>query len=170
MKFIFALTAFAALSIATPIPKDGNGQGQQCTTPAASTASATQAATEPNTSATGSKGAGASGPVNPDLVPQFGVTAGQSKSGGTCAGTNNVRIPCNCPPDRSQFISKLDQFVQAGNAFGTATPFPEDNSKQSQITRLQTSIVALQNFDGQPGKGCPAASTTFLAQKSALTG
>jgi hypothetical protein len=50
-----------------------------------------------------------------------------------------------------------------------AAPFPTDNSKASQITRLQTSISSLQNLFG-PGVGCPAASTTFSAQLKALTG
>ncbi|KAI4140930.1 MAG: hypothetical protein LQ340_007766 [Diploschistes diacapsis] len=186
MKLVVALTALVGLTMATPLPfaahgqQQGevqppapghHGQGQQGAgppAPPATTGSATASAgaSNPATTSSGST----SGPVNAALVPQFGVTAGQDRAGGDCAGINGVRIPCTCPPDKSAFIAKLNQFVQAGNAFGTATPFPEDNSKQSQITRIQTSIVTLQNFDGKPGKGCPAASTTFLAQKSALQG
>ena len=174
MKFLAALTAFAAFTLATPLPhvqgQQSNGQ-PQATSSATGKGSGTQAgaATQPSTSAGTSNGS-TSGLVNAALVPGFGVTAGQGKQGGTCLGINGVRIPCTCPPDRQQFINKLNEFVQAGNAFGTKTPFPEDDSKQSQITRLQTSIVTLQNFDGQPGKGCPAASTTFVAQKKALQG
>ena len=161
MKFTIAVTLFALVTSATPLPHR-QPQGSSNVTSTASGPPATGASNTTSSTSTS---------VNPDLVPQFGVTAGQDKSkSGTCLGINNVRIPCTCPPDRDQFISKLSQFVAAGNAFGTKTPFPEDDSKKSQITRIQTSIVALQNFDGQPGKGCPAASTTFLAQKSALAG
>ncbi|MCJ1323911.1 hypothetical protein MMC10_000573 [Thelotrema lepadinum] len=161
MKFAIALTAFGLLTSATPLPKGDHGSSN-----GTSPASGTHAPGASNNSTTAGT---PSGSVNPNLVPQFGVTAGQDKSSaGTCLGINNVRIPCTCPPDRDQFISKLSQFVAAGNAFGTKTPFPTDDSKKSQVSRIQTSIVALQNFDGQPGKGCPAASTTFLAQKSKL--
>ena len=45
--------------------------------------------------------------------------------------------------------------------------FPEDHSQDSQLARLQTALVTLQNLNG-PGKGCPAASTTFLAQQKAI--
>lgn len=45
--------------------------------------------------------------------------------------------------------------------------FPTDNSKASQLARIQTAIVTLQNLRG-PGIGCPAASTTFIAQQQAI--
>ena len=60
------------------------------------------------------------------------------------------------------------QFVKAGNAEGTPVSFPVDDSLKSQITRLTTSIVTLQNFHGSPGRGCPASSTTFVGQRAAL--
>ena len=171
MKSIMISASLIALSVATPFPKNRQGQSGDGTAPTKPAATTTLSTPASHTSAiAGTSSSSASGSVNPDLVPQFGITANQGKNKGTCVGNNAVRIPCDCPPDRVQFIDKLNQFVQAGNAFGVKTPFPEDNSKQSQITRLQTSIVALQNFDGQPGKGCPAASTTFVQQKSALQG
>ncbi|KAJ7505752.1 hypothetical protein B0H11DRAFT_2272539 [Mycena galericulata] len=109
--------------------------------------------------------------VDPSLVPEFGVTAGQSPNGsGSCVGINNILIPCTCPPDRNAFIASLSANVAAGhdiNNPGTAAPFPTDNSIASQITRVQTSISSLQNLNGA-GVGCPASSTTFSAQLSAL--
>ena len=180
MKFLIALTAFAALTLATPIAKgphghDKPGQGQP---PAARpgdqdkgqpAAAAAAAAAQTTTTSSPTATSAATGSVNAALVPDFGITAGQGRQGNNCVGTNGVLIPCDCPPPKQQFIDKLNQFVQAGNAFRAPTPFPEDDSKQSQIIRLQTSIITLQNLNGA-GVGCPAASTTFLAQKAALGG
>ena len=45
--------------------------------------------------------------------------------------------------------------------------FPTDNSNASQSTRITAALITLQNLNG-PGKGCPAASTTLLAQQKAL--
>lgn len=45
--------------------------------------------------------------------------------------------------------------------------FPTDDSQGAKIARMQASLVTLQNLNG-PGKGCPAVSTTFSAQLSAL--
>jgi hypothetical protein len=113
------------------------------------------------------------GGVDPNLVPQFGVSPGVNPTGtGDCDGINGVKIPCACPPDRNSFIASLSANVAAGhdiNNPGVPAPFPTDNSQQSQITRLQTAISSLQNLHG-PGVGCPAASTTFSAQLKALTG
>ncbi|KAJ7727374.1 hypothetical protein B0H16DRAFT_257655 [Mycena metata] len=110
--------------------------------------------------------------VDPNLVPQFGVTAGIKDPAGSasCVGVNNILIPCTCPPDRNSFITSLSGDVAAGhnvNNPGVPSPFPTDGSTASQIVRLQTSITALQNLFG-PGVGCPASATTFLAQISAL--
>ncbi|KAJ7269252.1 hypothetical protein B0H12DRAFT_1009596 [Mycena haematopus] len=111
--------------------------------------------------------------VNAALVPQFGVKAGVNPTGtGDCDGINGIKIPCSCPPSRDSFIASLSANVAAGHDVhnpAVAAPFPTDNSKASQITRLQTSISSLQNLFGA-GVGCPAASTTFSAQLKALTG
>ncbi|KAJ7037714.1 hypothetical protein C8F04DRAFT_1035323 [Mycena alexandri] len=113
------------------------------------------------------------GGVDPNLVPQFGIVAGTNPTGtGDCDGVNGIKIPCTCPPERNSFIQSLSADVAAGhnvNNPGVPAPFPTDNSVGSQIARLQTSISSLQNLFG-PGKGCPAASTTFSAQLKALTG
>ena len=45
--------------------------------------------------------------------------------------------------------------------------FPEDNSKASQLARLNAASDTLQNLNG-PGKGCPIVSTTFQAQAAAI--
>ncbi|KAJ6584506.1 hypothetical protein B0H19DRAFT_1105340 [Mycena capillaripes] len=107
------------------------------------------------------------------LVPDFGVSPGANPTGtGDCDGINGIKIPCACPPSRDSFVAQVAANVAAGHDINNpaiAAPFPTDNSKASQITRLQTVISSLQNLNG-PGVGCPAASTTFSAQLKALTG
>ncbi|KAG6879337.1 hypothetical protein C0992_003471 [Termitomyces sp. T32_za158] len=114
--------------------------------------------------------------VDPSLVPEFGVTAGVNPTGtGDCDGTTNsagniVKIPCSCPPDRTSFLQSLNANVNAGkvvNNPSVSVTFPTDDSKDSQLARMQSAIVTLQNLNG-PGIGCPAASTTFLAQQKAI--
>ncbi|KAJ6556610.1 hypothetical protein DFH09DRAFT_1280309 [Mycena vulgaris] len=113
------------------------------------------------------------GGVDPNLVPQFGVSPGVNPTGsGNCDGINGIQVPCSCPPSRDLFIASLSANVAAGhdiNNPSVGAAFPADNSKGAQITRLQTSLSTLQNLFGE-GKGCPAASTTFSAQLKALTG
>jgi len=111
--------------------------------------------------------------VDPALVPQFGIQAGVNPTGtGDCDGANGVKIPCTCPPDRNAFIKALNDNVAAGKAVNNpglpaAVTFPTGNSKGDQLARIQSSIITLQNLNG-PGKGCPAASTTFVAQQQAI--
>lgn len=114
--------------------------------------------------------------VDPNLVPQFGLQAGINPTGtGDCDGIKNaagqvVKIPCFCPPDRGSFIASLSANAAAGQVVNNPSvkvSFPTDNSKASQLARIQTAIVTLQNLRG-PGVGCPAASTTFLAQQRAI--
>lgn len=137
---------------------------------AAAPAATTKAAPAATTAAPASSGGALSNAQIDALAPQFGVTAGQSPDGaGNCIGINNVKIPCTCPPSRDQFISLLAADIEAGHATnnpGVAIKFPTDSSPQSEVTRIQASIVALQNLFGS-GKGCPAASTTFSAQLAA---
>jgi hypothetical protein len=112
----------------------------------------------------------AAGGVDAALVPEFGVTAGQSPNGsGSCVGINNILIPCTCPPDRNTFLASLSANVANGhdvNNPAIAAPFPTDSSAESNVIRIQTAISTLQNLNGA-GVGCPAASTTFSAQLSA---
>lgn len=119
----------------------------------------------------GGNAGGGGGGVNPDLVPQFGIEPNQNPTGtGDCDGVNGIKIPCSCPPDRNAFIASLNGNVAAGNVVNNpsvAVSFPTDDSKESQLARMQTAIVTLQNLNG-PGVGCPAASTTFLAQQTAI--
>jgi hypothetical protein len=87
------------------------------------------------------------------------------------AGPNGqpIAIPCSCPPDRDTFIADLNANVAAGHAVKNPSiqvSFPIDNSPQSQLARIDTALVTLQNLNG-PGVGCPAASTTFVAQQQA---
>lgn len=114
--------------------------------------------------------------VDPALVPQFGHAAGLNPTGtGDCDGIPNaqgvpIKIPCSCPPDRNSFIASLNANVAAGHAVNNPTisvSFPTDNSKASQLARLNAATVTLQNLRG-PGVGCPAASTTFNAQTQAV--
>jgi hypothetical protein len=115
--------------------------------------------------------------VNPALAPQLGFTSGRNPTGtGDCDGAVDgadgqpIKIPCACPPDQATFDQALSHDVAAGHAVhnpSVAVSFPTDGSVASQITRLQTAIVTLQNLHG-PGQGCPAVSTTFSAQLRAL--
>jgi hypothetical protein len=113
--------------------------------------------------------------VDPALVPQFGIKAGVNPTGtGDCDGVNGIKIPCACPPDRGAFIKALNDNVNAGKAVNNpglpaAVTFPTGNSKGDQLARIQASLITLQNLNG-PGKGCPAASTTFVAQQQAIQG
>lgn len=113
------------------------------------------------------------------LTPDLGFQSGANPTGtGDCDGAVNgadgkpIKIPCSCPPARDVFIQSLAADIAAGHAVhnpSVSVSFPTDNSKQSQITRIQTSLVALQNLNGS-GVGCPAVSTTLSAQLKALTG
>ncbi|KXN82825.1 hypothetical protein AN958_02099 [Leucoagaricus sp. SymC.cos] len=79
--------------------------------------------------------------VDPALVPEFGLQAGLNPTGtGDCDGTTN---------DAGQVVK-----------------IPCD-STDDKLTRIQAALVTLQNLNG-PGVGCPAASTTFLAQQKAI--
>lgn len=67
-------------------------------------------------------------------------------------------------------IQKLNENVAAGSVVNNPSvgiSFPEDNSKESQLARINAALVTLQNLNG-PGVGCPAASTTFVAQQKAI--
>jgi len=115
--------------------------------------------------------------VNEALVPQFGLSSGVKPTGtgdcdGAVKGANGqpIKVPCSCPPDRPTFINILNANVAAGHVLNNPSvpvSFPEDNSKESQLARLNTAGVTLQNLNG-PGKGCPVASTTFQAQAAAI--
>lgn len=68
------------------------------------------------------------------------------------------------------WMQSLNANVNAGKVVNNpsiSVTFPTDDSKDSQLSRLQSAIVTLQNLHG-PGIGCPAASTTFLAQQKAI--
>jgi hypothetical protein len=115
--------------------------------------------------------------VDPALVPDFGHAAGINPTGtGDCDGAvrgpngQPIKIPCACPPDRGLFIQKLNQNLAAGHVVnnpGVPISFPTDNSPGSRIARIQAALVTLQNLNG-PGVGCPAVSTTLLAQQAAV--
>jgi hypothetical protein len=115
--------------------------------------------------------------VDPSLIPPFGHDAGINPTGtgncdGAVIGSNGqpIEVPCTCPPPRDQFISDLNANVNAGFAVnnpGIPVSFPTDDSKASQLARINAALVTLQNLQG-PGVGCPASSTTFVAQQSAI--
>ena len=104
------------------------------------------------------------GGVDPALVPDFGVQRGASPDGtGNCKGLNNINIPCSCPPDRNEFIQKLNANVAAGRAVNNPSvqlSFPTGNSKGDQQARIHALLVTLQNLNG-PGVGCPAVATVY---------
>ncbi|CAI6342341.1 unnamed protein product [Periconia digitata] len=108
--------------------------------------------------------------IDPSLIPAFGLVAGQDPNGsGSCAGANNVLIPCFCPPDRQEFVEKVNSAVALGNFLGTPVTFNIDPLAQSNKDRLDhatTSLIVLQSFNGTRGVGCPAASApTILNQQ-----
>ncbi|KAI9431001.1 hypothetical protein H4582DRAFT_1823246 [Lactarius indigo] len=115
--------------------------------------------------------------VNEALIPQFGFQSGVNPTGtgdcdGAVKGANGqpIKIPCACPPDRQTFVQELNKNVAAGHVINNPSvgiSFPEDNSKGSQLARINAASVTLQNLNG-PGKGCPVVSTTFQAQAAAI--
>lgn len=121
----------------------------------------------------------AAGGVDVSLIPDFGFSAGVNPTGtGDCDGAVKdangvpIKVPCSCPPDRNSFIASLNANVAAGHATNNpsvAVSFPTSNSNADKVARIQTALVTLQNLRG-PGQGCPAASTTLLAQQKAITG
>lgn len=113
--------------------------------------------------------------VDPALVPPFGITPDTNPDGnGNCDGVvvngKPVLIPCSCPPDETSFLQSLNANVAAGHAVNNPSvpvTFPTDDSTNSQIARIQSVLVSLQNLRG-PGVGCPASSTNLLAKLKAL--
>jgi len=114
--------------------------------------------------------------VDPALVPEFDHAAGINPTGtGDCDGVTDpsgavIKIPCSCPPDRNSFIQSLNDNVNAGHAVNNpsiSVSFPTDDSKASKLARINAALVTLQNLRG-PGAGCPASSTTFVAQQAAI--
>jgi hypothetical protein len=64
----------------------------------------------------------------------------------------------------------LNANVNAGHAVNNPSipvTFPTGQDNTSKAARIQAALVTLQNLNG-PGKGCPAASTTLVAQQAAL--
>jgi hypothetical protein len=156
------LTAIVALTV-TAAPQRG-GQGA----PNTNAQGAPNAEGAPNAGGQGVPNAGAIAA----LVPEFGVTPGQSPDGkGNCVTpVAPAKIACDCPPPRDEYLSQLTAAVQAGNTFGSPADFPTGSDTQSQIIRFQTMLAVMQSVKGAKGKGCPAISTTFKKSLDALTG
>nr|GAT54066.1 predicted protein [Mycena chlorophos] len=140
-------------------------------TPEASTPTVEATTAVAATTAVGAATSAASTSIDPSLIVDFGVIAGQNPNGGgSCTGTNNVLIPCTCPPSLASYTASLEANVAAGHDLNNPSvpaPFPTDSSLASQITRLQTQLSTLQNLNGT-GVGCPAASTIWSAQLASL--
>ncbi|KAF2241329.1 hypothetical protein BU26DRAFT_525171 [Trematosphaeria pertusa] len=108
--------------------------------------------------------------IDRSLIPEFGLRAGQSPNGsGSCATANNILIPCFCPPDRGEFVDRVNSAVAAGNVLGTPVTFNVDPLAQSdkdRFDRATTCLIVLQNFNGTRGVGCPAVSVpNILSQQ-----
>ncbi|KAH9987106.1 hypothetical protein BJV77DRAFT_803861 [Russula vinacea] len=111
------------------------------------------------------------------LAPQLGFSTGKNPTGtGNCDGAINgvdgkpIQVPCSCPPDQATFDQHLFADALAGHAVNNPTvkvTFPTDNTIASQLARVDTALVTLQNLNG-PGKGYPAVSTTLTTQQAAL--
>ncbi|KAF7332602.1 hypothetical protein MKEN_00143000 [Mycena kentingensis (nom. inval.)] len=93
-----------------------------------------------------------------DSIGGFGVERGVNNVGGSCtspAAPAGVRIPCNCPPKRADFIDTVVRNVRAGhvvsgNGAGAPTSFPND-----RLQRLFTFRNTLQ------GMMCPIVATKW---------
>jgi len=111
------------------------------------------------------------------LAPPLGFKSGVNPTGtGDCDGAVNgadgkpIKVPCSCPPAQDVYIKQLIANVQAGHALNNPTvqvSYPTDHSPQSQSTRINAALFTLQNLNGL-GVGCPASSTTLIAQQKAL--
>ncbi|KAG1842650.1 hypothetical protein DFJ58DRAFT_731969 [Suillus subalutaceus] len=95
------------------------------------------------------------------LAPPLGWQAGINPDGtGNCDGAVNgtngkpILIPCQCPPDQTNYIANLTANIRAGH-YSLAN------------ARLNAAAVTIQNLNGA-GKGCPIVSTTFSAQQKAI--
>ncbi|KAJ9501830.1 hypothetical protein H2202_002792 [Exophiala xenobiotica] len=138
----------------------GNGGGNAPSTFITVTSAAPPAATTTSSSSAGAGAASGGGSgsdtatVDGSSCPAFGITAGVKASDGTanCAGDNGVDIPF------------LGEVVSGG------AQFPSGTSAADQLTRLQTCLVALQNFRGGQGSGvgCPIVSTTWKELQAQL--
>lgn len=109
--------------------------------------------------------------IDPTLIPDFGLRVGQHPDGsGSCAGADNVLIPCFCPPDRNKFIEKVNLAVASGSFLGTPVTFNVDPLAQSgedKFNRATTCLIVLQSFNGTRGVGCPAVSApNILSQQN----
>ncbi|KAH7103613.1 hypothetical protein BKA62DRAFT_615853 [Auriculariales sp. MPI-PUGE-AT-0066] len=103
------------------------------------------------------------------LAPLFGIKAGVNPTGsGDCDGVvgpngEPIRIPCQCPPNRKDFIKSLVKNIRVGHVLNNPTvslAYPLDGSKAAKQARLNAAAVTLQNLEGE-GKGCPIAATTW---------
>lgn len=109
------------------------------------------------------------------LLPQFGVVAGTNRDANqNCQGINPAGkitpIQCQCPPDRSAFLSKLSSALAVGkvsvpDGSGVIHEFPikfsttaSGNDVAANKDRATAALTVLQNFDGTFGTGCPAVS------------
>ncbi|KAJ8593892.1 hypothetical protein M405DRAFT_785314 [Rhizopogon salebrosus TDB-379] len=111
------------------------------------------------------------------LAPPLGFQSGINPDGtGNCDGAVNgtngkpILIPCQCPPDQTNYIANLTANIRAGHVIlnpSVLLTFPTDNSTASQNARLNAAAVTIQNLNGA-GKGCPIVATTFSAQQKAI--
>jgi hypothetical protein len=82
---------------------------------------------------------------------------------------------CFSQPTHTSFLTiffqkALNANVNAGHAINNPSitlSFPTGNSKDDQLARINAASITLQNLNGA-GVGCPAASTTFVAQQKAI--
>ncbi|KAI1615737.1 hypothetical protein EDD36DRAFT_451511 [Exophiala viscosa] len=143
----------------------GNGAGAGGNSPSTFITSVTSAAPAATASSAATSSGGVAS-IDGSSCPAFGITAGVKATDGTanCVGDNGVDIPCDCPPNLNTFTSFLGTVVASGDQF------PSGTSAADQLTRLQTCLVALQNFQGGLGSGvgCPIVSTNWKELQTQL--
>lgn len=177
MKFFISILLLISSASVLAVPTGGMPviRTKGTTSPSTCTGGGTtnNAAQGSSNSTTGGGSGGATGNINPSLVPDFGVAQNanaNARQQGSCDGFNAasnavVNIPCSCPPSRASFLAALDKNVAAGSVQGEKVQFNNDANDQSATTNKQratTMLVTLQNLNGA-GVGCPAASAPNFA-------
>lgn len=62
--------------------------------------------------------------IDPSLIPDFGLTASQDPNrSSSYTSTNNILILCFCPPDREEFIKKVNLAITLENFLETLVTF-----------------------------------------------
>jgi hypothetical protein len=148
--------------------------------PANAVTTSTPAPVAPAASTSSAATVTATGALTLDLVNQLAPDLGgqpntNPNSAGDCDGPRQPngqipKVPCACPPLRTEYVNQLFANIQAGHAVNNPSvrvSFPTGNTVQNKHDRITAAVITLQNLNG-PGKGCPTVSTTLPQQSNNL--